>query len=238
MPGMNPALAALFDQLLAFSGLPEPLPAEPFGLLQAWWHDAHDCGRYTDANAMTLASCTIAARPSARIVLCKALEPERGALVFYTNYESRKGTELDLNPWAAAVFHWPHAHRQVRIEGSVARISPEESDRYFASRPLLSRLGAWTSRQSRPLERRSELVESMTAVLKRFNVAPQLLLSAGTKAEIPRPPHWGGFRLEIEALELWCGGGGRLHDRAVWTRERTAQTDGGAPVWKGMRLQP
>ncbi len=228
--GMNAAFKAVLDQLLGLSGLPDPLPDNPMVLFGTWLEEAKQSGKYADPNAMVLATTTTDGRPSARVVLCKAVESAAGAIVFYTNYNSRKGVELNDNPRCAAVFHWHDVGRQVRVEGTVTHVSEAESDAYFASRPLLSRLGAWVSHQSQPLAKRSDLVTATAEVMSRFNVAPQWLLSAGTNVDIPRPPHWGGFRLRMDRMELWVGGGGRLHDRAAWTRR--------AEAWSATRLQP
>jgi pyridoxamine 5'-phosphate oxidase len=183
---------------------------------------------------MVLASATPGGDPSCRVVLCKALEPDAGALVFFTNYDSRKGGELDANPRCSAVFHWDHAARQARVGGAAARVSAEESDEYFRSRPLLSRLGAWASDQSRPLAARTELLTRTREVMRRFGVTPLHLVSPAGAPEIPRPPHWGGYRILLDSVELWLGGSGRLHDRARWTR-----TLAGSPSpWAATRLQP
>lgn len=228
--GVNAAFKAVLDQLLGLSGLPDPLPDDPMALFGLWFKEAKESGRYADANAMVLATTTREGQPSARVVLCKAVDPDAGAIVFYTNYNSRKGLELESNPRCAAVFHWHDVGRQVRMEGVVTKVSDQDSDAYFASRPLLSRLGAWVSAQSQPLAKRSDLVAKTAEVMSRFKVAPQWLLSGGTNVDIPRPPHWGGYCLRLQRIELWVGGGGRLHDRAAWTR-----SDG---PWSASRLQP
>lgn len=226
---LSEQLAAAATALVGRGGLPDTLPADPMPLFSAWFDEAKASGKYDDPNAMVLATCTADGFPSARVVLCKQIEP--GAIVFYTNYQSRKGTELLANPRAATVFHWPHAQRQVRVEGRVEQVDAATSDEYFASRPLLSKLGAWVSQQSRPIDKRSDLVERVAKEAARHGV--DLLTSGG--AHIPRPPHWGGFRLVIEKLELWQGVQGRLHDRAVWTRNASA---GNAGAWSAQRLQP
>lgn len=233
-------LAAAATALVGRGGLPDVLPADPMPMFGEWFEEARASGKYDDPNAMVLATVSADGAPSARVVLCKQIETARaagdsasgraaiggGAIVFFTNYQSRKGEELDANPHAATVFHWPHRQRQVRIEGRVERLDAAASDEYFASRPLLSKLGAWVSQQSRPLERRSDLVERVAKEAARHGV--DLLTSGG--AHIPRPAHWGGFRLIIGRIELWQGVQGRLHDRAVWVRTG----DG----WSAQRLQP
>jgi pyridoxamine 5'-phosphate oxidase len=160
---LHDLLGMLSSPIAGKSDLPDPPPSEPMGLLRAWLDDATASGKYADPNAMTLATATRYGRPSARVVLCKAIEPTPSviaspSLVFYTNYQSPKGLELIDNPYAAAVFHWPHAQRQARVEGEVVKTSDAESDEYFKTRHPLSRIGAWASKQSRPLASRGELV--------------------------------------------------------------------------------
>lgn len=167
---------------------------------------------------MTLATATPEGMPSARIVLLRGFD-ERG-FSFYTNYEGRKGGELSSNPRAALVFYWGALERQVRVEGSVSKLSEEESDEYFGSRPRGSRIGAWASEQSRVLEKR-ELLERRVAELEREYPGE----------EIPRPPFWGGFRVSHERVEFWQGRESRLHDRLLYER----RSDGG---WGIVRLQP
>jgi pyridoxamine 5'-phosphate oxidase len=164
---------------------------------------------------MTLATVDGAGRPSTRIVLVKGYD-ERG-FVWYTNYRSRKARELDANPHAALQFHWVALERVVRIEGVVAKVSAEESDAYFATRPLDSRIGAWASPQSEVIASRAVLVASAARYGTQFLLDP------------PRPPHWGGYRLQPECYEFWQGRRSRLHDRlryvredALWRRERLA----------------
>ncbi len=180
---------------------------------------------------MTLAVATASGELSARIVLCKQLEPAAGSLVFFTNYHSRKGRALEENPRAAAVFHWDTLDRQIRLEGGIARVSAAESDAYFATRPWESRIGAWASQQSQPIPSRDAFVEQIRGVMARFGIDPQNPPAAGDDIHIPRPPHWGGYRLTAQHVELWCSAPGRLHDRAVWKRS----PDGG---WTATRLQP
>ncbi|HEV2092491.1 MAG TPA: pyridoxamine 5'-phosphate oxidase, partial [Rubrobacter sp.] len=156
-------------------------------------------------------------RPSARVVLLKGFDG-RG-FVFYTNYEGRKGRELEENPRAALLFYWGELERQVRVEGSVSRTSEEESDAYYASRPRGSRLGAWASEQSRAVEGREVLEDRIGDLEAEYE-----------GREVPRPPFWGGYRVEPEVVEFWQGRENRLHDRIAYRRE-----DGG---WKIERLQP
>jgi pyridoxamine 5'-phosphate oxidase len=195
--------------------------SNPIAVLRAWMDDA-TLGADGDANAMVLATATRDGAPSARVVLCKAIEESPPAAVFYTNYTSRKGCELDANPRAAAVFYWPRQGRQVRIEGAIVRTSAAESDAYFASRPLLSRLGAIASRQSRPLASRAHLAAGVLRAAVSAGPAPR------------RPEEWGGYRMLIDRVELWCAGRGRLHDRAVWVRP----PDRPGAEWARIRLYP
>lgn len=171
-----------------------------------------------EVNAMTLATATPDGVPSARIVLLKDVD-ERG-FVFYSNYESRKGRELAANPNAALVFYWPELERQVRISGTVERVTREESERYFHSRPFGSRIGALASRQSEPLPDRDELEERVRRLTLEYR-----------GGAVPLPPAWGGYRLVPTALELWQGRPSRLHDRLRYTRA----TDG---RWLIERLSP
>lgn len=214
-------------------GLPKPLPGEPVTLLREWLDEAVAAKRVENPNAMTLATCTRDGAPSARVVLCKEIEAE-GGLVFFTNYRGRKGRELAENPRAACVFHWDWARRQARVEGRVERVSESESDAYFASRALLSRLGAWASRQSEPMASPGELLNDVVRVAKEHGVPLTKLLlpeSATRNVTVPRPSWWGGFRLQAERVELWSGSkSGRLHDRAVWVRDGSG--------WRGEWVYP
>lgn len=214
--------------------LPEPLPADPMPMFATWFSDARARNVQPNPDAMVLATVGENAAPSARVVLCKRLVADQGFIVFFTNYDSRKGRELAAHPRAAAVFHWDTLHRQIRIEGPIVRSPAPESDQYFASRAFDSRIGAWASQQSAPLASHQALVEQVRAVRERFG-----LLNA-TEGDVPRPPHWGGYRLWIDSIELWAEGAGRVHDRALWRRTLTRKDDytfsGGA--WSGTRLNP
>ena len=189
---------------------------DPVVQFHVWFQDTINAGLH-EPNAMILATATRDAKPSARTVLLKGYD-ERG-FVFYTNYEGRKAGELETNPECALLFYWGELERQVRVEGTVSRISEQESDEYFASRPRGSRLGAWASEQSRPVEDRSVLEERVRALETEYE-----------GREIPRPPFWGGYRVEPEEIEFWQGRESRQHDRLVYRRE-----DG---AWRIERLQP
>ena len=189
---------------------------DPIVQFEAWFEKVVEANLH-EPNAMTLATVSGEGRPSARTVLLKGYDG-RG-FVFYTNYEGRKARELEANPACALLFYWGELERQVRVEGLASRLPGGESDAYFASRPRGSRLGAWASEQSRPVRDRSVLEERTRALEAEYE-----------DREIPRPPFWGGYRVEPETIEFWQGRENRLHDRISYRRE------GGA--WRLERLQP
>ncbi|HZZ12422.1 MAG TPA: pyridoxamine 5'-phosphate oxidase [Paraburkholderia sp.] len=189
----------------------------PFRQFDAWFQQAVDA-QLPEPNTMTLATVDSRGRPSARIVLIKGVD-ERG-FVFFTNYESRKGRELAENAFASLLFYWIELERQVRIEGRVVKTGVEESDAYFASRPLGSRIGAWASNQSQVIESRSQLETRERKISLQYGDQP------------PRPPHWGGYRLVPEAIEFWQGRPSRLHDRLLYSRS------GEHSDWQISRLSP
>jgi pyridoxamine 5'-phosphate oxidase len=188
--------------------------ADPMAQFELWLQQAIDA-KVPEPNAMTLATVGANGRPSTRIVLIKGFDA-RG-IAWYTNYDSRKGRELAGQPFAALQFHWVELERVVRIEGRVEKTTAAESDAYFASRPLDSRIGAWASPQSTVIESRAVLVANAAKISARYLMQP------------PRPPHWGGYRLVPDAFEFWQGRRSRLHDRlryrlaeGSWVRERLA----------------
>ena len=212
--------------------LPDPLPNEPLRLLRAWFDSARQEKAQPNPDAMALATIDADGRPSARIVLCKRID-DAGYLVFFTNYRSRKGRALAANPRAAAVFHWDSLDKQARIEGVAVPSPDDESDAYFVSRPFEARLGAWASQQSDPIASRAALIEQIARTASRLGVS-------GEASEVPRPPHWGGYRLWADRVELWSAGPGRLHDRAVWARglAPAGPNTFAAGPWSAIRLQP
>lgn len=215
----------------------DPLPSEPLDTAAEWLAEAWKLRAQPNPNSMTLATSTREGRPSARMVLCKEIVPRPGYVVFYTNYLSRKGRELAANPWAAAVLHFDALQCQVRIEGRVERAPDADSDAYFASRSAASRLSAWASAQSEPIDSREHLQARVAEAARRFSGAAT---PAASGIAVPRPAHWGGYRLWAQAVELWVEGRDRIHDRARWSRELTRRADGHfeAGAWTVTRLQP
>ncbi|MGY8523843.1 pyridoxamine 5'-phosphate oxidase [Paracidovorax citrulli] len=189
---------------------------DPVDQFQRWFDEALTA-KLPEPNAMTLATVNADGQPSARIVLLKGLDA-RG-FTFFTNYQSRKGLDMEANPLAALLFHWVQLERQVRIEGRVQKVSDAESDAYFLSRPLGSRLGAWASEQSAEVPDREFLEQREASFRERFGDDP------------PRPPHWGGYLLVPTRVEFWQGRPSRLHDRIVYLREPNG-------AWRIARLSP
>jgi pyridoxamine 5'-phosphate oxidase len=182
------------------------------------WFTAAIEAQIRDVNAMSLATASAEGRPSVRIVLLKGFDQD--GFVFFTNYESEKGKQLEENPYAALGFYWIELDRQIRISGKTEQTPRDESERYFRSRPIGSQLGAWASRQSEPLDARRVLDARMAEMTERFADRP-----------VPLPPHWGGYRVRPETMEFWQGRSNRLHDRFRYTR----QPDG---TWSIDRLSP
>lgn len=196
---------------------------DPFRLFEDWFADASK-SEINDPNGMALATVDPSGLPNVRMVLLKGLDGAgvsgRG-FVFYTNYGSAKGRELLSTPKAALLFHWKSLRRQVRVRGLVSQVSPEEADEYFASRPRLSRIGAWASEQSRPLEGRFMLEKRVAQYTAEFGLG-----------EVPRPPHWSGFRITPLEIEFWHDRPFRLHERVVFRRESEAER------WATTKLYP
>lgn len=204
-------------------GEPFESAEDPFAVIARWLEDATR-SELNDPTAMALATVDAAGLPNVRMVLLKGLDgPEQAArgFVFYTNLESTKGQELAATPKAALLLHWKSLDRQVRARGAVSLVTPEEADLYFASRPRLSRIGAWASDQSRPLESRFALEKKVGHYTAKFGIG-----------DIPRPPHWSGFRLTPLEIELWHSRPFRLHDRVVFRRS------GPSEPWTRTRLYP
>lgn len=221
--------------------LPDPLPANPLQVAAEWLAQARIDAAQPNPNAMVLATVDGRGQPSARVVLCKEIDVQAGLIVFYTNYLSRKGRELEANPRAAIVFHWDHRHRQVRAEGRVEPLADAQNDAYFRSRAWQSRLGAWASRQSEPVDSRKALGDAVATAALRFGIpyeGPGSAEPENVTTDIPRPANWGGFRLVVDALELWVEGEFRIHDRARWTRHSANEQINPAAPWSVTRLQP
>lgn len=214
-PPLN--IAALRHDYVAHGLRRADLDADPIKQFAKWFGEAA-AANIRDVNAMSLATATPNGRPSVRIVLLKAIS-DRG-FVFFTNYHSAKGRELEANPHAALTLFWVQLERQIRITGEVEKTSREESEEYFRSRPLGSQLGAWSSSQSEVIANREVLDASLAEITERF---------AGS--DVPLPPHWGGYRLKPEAIEFWQGRANRLHDRFRYTRQKGAG-------WVSDRLAP
>ncbi len=195
----------------------EELDADPFKEFEKWFALSVEREPF-EANAMTLATADEKGRPSARVVLLKELDGS--GFVFFTNYESKKGHDLQVNPQAALVFFWAAQHRQVRVEGRIEKLSDRESDSYFATRPRGAQLGAWASHQSRSIPSRDDFQGLLSAVEERFP----------GEETVTRPPHWGGYRLIPDQIEFWQGQPSRLHDRIQYLRTDTA--------WTRRRLMP
>lgn len=249
------------DELLKEDLLPENLEqVSPFSIAERWLQEATALAWQPNPNAMLISTLTekeirkakdeanvfandsdLETRlvPDARVVLCKDINVEQGYVVFYTNYQSAKGTQLKHHAVATAVFHWDNLGRQVRISGEVTKTPMLDSENYFNSRHPLSRLGAWASDQSKAVLSRQELLDKVEAEKKRY---------ADAGDNIPRPPHWGGYRLWADKIECWISHPGRIHDRAVWTREITDRVEKTGPeglheelhfsTWSATRLQP
>jgi len=235
-------MSKTLEQLLEETLLPEDLQqVSPFEIATRWLQEATELAWQPNPNAMVVSTIRyskaeqhehasadsnssgidqkIISMPDARVVLCKDINPEKGYLVFYTNYQSAKGQQLKANPLATAVLHWDNLGRQVRVSGHITKTPAMDSENYFNSRHPLSRLGAWASDQSQSVGSRDELLAKLEDEKERYAEAGE---------NIPRPPHWGGFRLWATRVECWIAHPGRIHDRAVWN----------FGPWSATRLQP
>ena len=193
----------------------EHVAADPLKQFEAWFQDALQA-QILELTAMTLATVDAAGHPDARIVLLKGVSD--GDFLFFTNYRSQKGRELEAHPHAALIFFWPQLERQIRIKGAVRVASAAESDEYYASRPLSARIGAWASPQSESISDRTVIERNVAAITEKYGDHP------------PRPPHWGGYRVTPQTLEFWQGRRDRLHDRILYCRDGDA--------WRIERLAP
>lgn len=210
-------IAAMRKDYLLESLDEKDLNADPIIQFETWWKEAV-AHKVEEPNAMTLATCDASGRPSARIVLLKGIH--RNGFVFYTNYNSHKGRDMEENPFVALVFFWKELERQIRIEGKIKKVSMQESDEYFSSRPRESQLGAWSSPQSKVISSSSFLIENMKKYYDKYY-----------NKKVPRPEYWGGFIVEPDIIEFWQGKPGRLHDRLQYSRNENKE-------WIIQRLAP
>lgn len=239
------------EELLKENLLPTDLRFSPFKIVSRWFNEAVELAWQPNPNNMVISTVKESTQkktaqasvldnealeekvyvPDARVVLCKDVNIEKGYLVFYTNYQSDKGEQLKLNANATALFHWDNLGRQVRISGKIMKSPVMESENYFNSRDPLSRVGAWASDQSQSIKSREDLLNRVKEEQERFKPAGE---------NIPRPPHWGGYRLWANKVELWISHPGRIHDRAVWTRDIKDQQEDQFHFskWSSTRLQP
>jgi pyridoxamine 5'-phosphate oxidase len=217
-PSPDPETLAALRREYGDEGLDAPdLAPDPIAMFRRWLADTVDAGLH-EPNAMVVTTVSAEGRPSSRMVLLKGVDEE--GFVFYTNYDSRKGSDIEANPSVSLLFPWHDLQRQVRIDGTASRVSREESEAYFCSRPRESQLGAWASPQSTQVSSRAELDQRYTEVEERF----------GEADAVPLPPQWGGYRVRPELVEFWQGRKGRMHDRLVYRR--------GDDRWTVARLAP
>jgi pyridoxamine 5'-phosphate oxidase len=217
-------MSEVFEAAPNDASLSDPVPPDPLPLLARWVADAHAVGLNNPA-AVVVGTVAADGTPRARTVLCRGIDQARGALVFYTNRLSAKGRQLAERPHASAVFYWDPLARQVCAAGSVEIVGDAESDAYWATRPRLSQLAARASRQSEPIGTRSALLAQIDREAFEFG-------GIDGNVPIPRPSHWGGYRIVLARIELWVGSTGRAHDRVLWTRDHEDVP------WHHTRLQP
>lgn len=200
----------------------ENLPANPGELVSKWLDDAKQLSGQVNWNVMMLATTNAQGKPAVRAVLLKSHDAELCTFTFYTNYQSRKAREMAANGRIACVMYWDTLERQIRIEGAVTKVSAEESDAYFATRPRESKIGAWASQQSEPIESHEALLKKAQQVEAQY---------AGR--DIPRPPHWGGYCITADTIEFWHGKPGRIHERVAYARPQPSPS-----VWTQQWLNP
>ncbi|MDX1499693.1 MAG: pyridoxamine 5'-phosphate oxidase [Woeseiaceae bacterium] len=231
------------NDLYAVKRLPKRLPDDPLPWVSDWLEEAFAKKVSRNPHAMTCVTVNPEGRPAGRMVLCKEIVVDPGYVVFYTNYRSDKARHIEANPNVALVFHWDALGRQVRIDGTAVRSPAAESDAYFATRDWVSQIGAWGSDQSAPLESRSALLAQVRERAIRLGIEAVKNLhaiAAEDRKAVPRPPHWGGYRVWVRRVELWIEGRDRIHDRARWERtlEQTTADAFNTGAWQATRLQP
>jgi len=212
----------------------------PLAIVQQWLKQAADSGLRRNPGAMALATTGIDGRAAVRMVLLKEFSASQGYLVFYSHYDSRKGRELAELGWAAGAMYWEEFGRQIRFEGPVVRSPAEESNAYFASRPVRSQLNAWASAQSEPLHDPMELERRAESKARELQATQQSDAVGESRTIVPRPPFWGGYRLWCEVVELWTEGSDRFHTRTVFRRKLQRDPAGSfsSGAWHSERLQP
>ena len=218
--------------------LSQSMTENPLLLLQSWLNEAIKLDLQPNPDTMVIATSNPQGIPNLRMVLCKEINTEEGYVVFYTNYNSVKSLEIKENPKCSALFHWDKLGYQIRIRGEILQSPDEENDAYFASRHLGSQVGAWASNQSNPVEDREALDDQFKKILDRFNLTSESITR--NEQKIPRPPHWGGYRLWIEEIEFWLNQKDRLHDRLHFSRALAISNEGieTEKKWTVKRLQP
>ena len=218
--------------------LSQSMTQNPLLLLQSWFNEALELDLQPNPDTMVIATSNSQGLPNVRMVLCKEINTEEGYVVFYTNYNSVKSMEIKENPKCSALFHWDKLGYQIRIRGEILQSTDKENDAYFASRHLGSQVGAWASNQSNPVEDRQALDDQFRKILDRFNLTSESITR--NEQKIPRPPHWGGYRLWIEEIEFWLNQKDRLHDRLHFRRTLTISNEGieAEKNWTVKRLQP
>jgi pyridoxamine 5'-phosphate oxidase len=218
--------------------LSQSMTQNPLLLLQSWFNEALELDLQPNPDTMAIATSNSQGLPNVRMVLCKEINTEEGYVVFYTNYNSVKSMEIKENPKCSALFHWDKLGYQIRIRGEILQSPDEENDAYFASRHLGSQVGAWASNQSNSVVDRQALDDQFRKILDRFNLTNESITR--NEKKIPRPPHWGGYRLWIEEIEFWLNQKDRLHDRLHFRRALTISSEDieTEKNWTVKRLQP